>query len=76
MRAWTRWGVDADSAERYLSVIEQRVTTSQNGARWQILAWRRLLDRGLDRAEAARQLTLAYGDLAEAGEPVHTWPLP
>ena len=33
-------------------------------------------ERGLDRAEALRRMTVAYRDHMHANEPVHEWPLP
>jgi gamma-glutamyl:cysteine ligase YbdK (ATP-grasp superfamily) len=70
----SRWGVSQPAADRFLSVIEQRCLTGQNGATWQIAAVKRLEEGGLDRQEALRQMTLAYIDHMHTNEPAHTWP--
>lgn len=61
-----RFGVDADLATRYLSVVEARARNGQTGAVWQARA-----------AEAAgrdlARLTLAYAARQRTGAPVHTW---
>ena len=69
-----RWGVSQADADRLLGIIEQRCVTGQNGAAWQIATVERLMDRGLDRREALRQMTLRYIDNMHTNQPVHTWP--
>jgi gamma-glutamyl:cysteine ligase YbdK (ATP-grasp superfamily) len=69
-----RWGVSQADAGRLLGIIEQRCVTGQNGAAWQIATVERLMDRGLDRREALRQMTLRYLDNMHTNQPVHTWP--
>jgi len=69
-----RWGVSQADAGRLLGIIEQRCVTGQNGAAWQIATVERLMDRGLDRREALRQMTLRYVDNMHTNQPVHTWP--
>jgi hypothetical protein len=32
-------------------------------------------ERGLDRRDALREMTVRYRDLMHSNEPVHTWPL-
>ncbi len=72
-----RWGIDRADARRLLSVIEQRCLTGRNGAAWQVAAVRRLHKRGVaDRDEALTLMTQRYIEAMEAGDPVHTWPLP
>ena len=69
-----RWGVSQVDADRLLGIVEQRCVTGQNGAAWQIATVEQLLERGLDRREALRQMTLRYIDNMHTNEPVHTWP--
>jgi hypothetical protein len=72
-----RAGIDAADRDRLLGVIERRCVTMQNGAAWQAAAFHRLYgERGLDRAEALRRMTVAYREHMHANEPVHGWPLP
>ena len=69
-----RWGISQADAGRLLGIIEQRCVTGQNGAAWQIATVERLMDRGLDRREALRQMALRYVDNMHTNQPVHTWP--
>jgi hypothetical protein len=69
-----RWGVDPAHADRLLGIIEQRCLTGRNGATWQIETTAALTERGVDRAEALRQMTLRYTELMHGNEPVHSWP--
>lgn len=68
------WGVEPGDRDRYLSVIEERCARRTNGASWQVAAYRRALDSGLDRDKALAAVTRAYCELVDTGEPVHTWP--
>jgi hypothetical protein len=69
-------GIDRGDRDRLLGIIEQRCLTARNGATWQVETFRRLHhDRGLDRPEALRAMTLRYRELMHANEPVHRWPL-
>jgi gamma-glutamyl:cysteine ligase YbdK (ATP-grasp superfamily) len=71
----TRWGVGSAHADRLLGIIEQRCLTGQTGAAWQIRSVAGLTERrGLDRAEALRQMTQCYIEHMHTNEPVHTWP--
>jgi hypothetical protein len=71
-----RWGVDPGDRDRLLGIIERRCTTLRNGAAWQRATLHRLSDdRGLDRPEALRAMTVAYRDHMHSNEPVHGWPL-
>ena len=70
-----RAGVDAPDRDRLLGIIERRCVEHTNGAAWQSAAFHRLYDeRGLDRADALRELTVRYRDHMHSNEPVHTWP--
>jgi len=64
-------GVDSSVADRLLGVIEGRCAQRTNGAEWFVRRVR-AADH-LDRDEALRTTLLAYRDLMESGEPVHTW---
>jgi len=66
--------VDAASAERYLSVIDARVSTNRNGARW---ALESLAGMGQERSPDERLRALVAGSLSRQmeGGPVHTWTL-
>ena len=68
-------GVETADRERLLGVIERRCVELTNGAAWQSAAFQRLYgERGLDRADALRELTVRYRELMHANEPVHAWP--
>ena len=67
--------VNAADRERLLGIIERRCVEHTNGAAWQAAAFHRLYgDRGLDRDDALRELTVRYRELMHSNEPVHTWP--
>jgi hypothetical protein len=68
-------GVAAQDSDRLLGVIERRCVTMQTGASWQAATYHRLLDGGLARDEALRQMTVRYREHMHANEPVHDWPL-
>jgi hypothetical protein len=71
-----RWGLDPGDRDRLLGIIERRCATLRNGATWQSATFRRLTrDRGLDRPEALRRMTVAYRDHMHSNQPVHDWPL-
>ena len=62
-------GVSADDAERYLSVIEQRIESLQTGAAWQLKSLTALSDR-CGRGEALVTLTENMTELRASGMPV------
>ncbi|MEA2247035.1 MAG: hypothetical protein QOH46_1564, partial [Solirubrobacteraceae bacterium] len=71
-----RWEIDAGDRERLLGIIEQRCLTQRNGATWQTETFHQLYDdKGMDRAQALREMTVRYRDLMHANEPVHDWPV-
>jgi hypothetical protein len=71
-----RLGIDAGERDRLLGIIERRCVMQRNGASWQAAVFHRLFDdRGLERGDALRQMTLRYRELMHANEPVHDWPL-
>ncbi|MGD8560211.1 MAG: glutamate--cysteine ligase [Gammaproteobacteria bacterium] len=61
-------GVDAADIDKYLGIIEQRARNSCNGAAWQRAF---VAKYGKDMAN----LTRAYIERQNSGEPVHTWDL-
>ena len=70
-----RAGVDSRDRDRLLAIIERRCVEHANGASWQSGAFHRLYgERGLDRADALRELTVRYRDHMHSNEPVHSWP--
>ncbi len=70
----SRWGIESADRERLLGILERRCVTMQNGAAWQAATFHRLYERGLDRLDALREMTVAYRELMHSNEPVHTWP--
>lgn len=69
----TSLGVDSTERATHLGVIADRLARGQTGARWQRRALDQLRSR-CTRAEAPRQLVLAYAERASSGAPVHAWP--
>src|SRR4051812_16618872 len=70
-----RLGIEPGERDRLLGIIERRCVTQRNGASWQADVFHRLYDdRGLEREEALREMTLRYRELMHANEPVHDWP--
>ncbi len=60
--------IEAEDIDYYLGIIEQRVSSGQNGAVWQR---QYIAEHGKD----MRAMTLAYLEHQQMGEPVHTWGL-
>jgi hypothetical protein len=72
----SRWGIDAMERARLLSIIERRCVLLRNGASWQSEVFHHLYtDRGLDRHEALREMTLRYREHMHSNQPVHEWPV-
>jgi gamma-glutamyl:cysteine ligase YbdK (ATP-grasp superfamily) len=68
------WGVDQEDADRYLGVVQERVSTGRTGARWQTRTVEQLEERGADREWALREMVRRYVEHAGTHEPVHRWP--
>ncbi len=69
------WGVDGADRDRLLGIVERRCVTGRNGATWQVETFHHLYEeRRLDRADALREMTLAYREHMHANVPVHEWP--
>ncbi|MCZ7434645.1 glutamate--cysteine ligase [Streptomyces sp. WMMC1477] len=69
------WGIEPADRDHYLGVIEERCRRRTNGAVWQVAAYHRARDGGLDREKALAAVARRYTELVTAGEPVHTWPV-
>lgn len=69
------WNIEPADRDRYLGVIEERCRLRVNGASWQVDTYHRALEAGLEREAALAATTRRYGELMQAGEPVHTWPV-
>ncbi|HET9531478.1 MAG TPA: CBS domain-containing protein [Blastocatellia bacterium] len=67
-------GVADTEADRYLSVIEERVRSGQTGAQWQLDSFAEMSKSG-SKEEALTALTDATIALQKEGRPVHEWPL-
>jgi hypothetical protein len=71
-----RWNVDPSDRDRLLEIVERRCVTLRNGASWQAATFHELYeDRGMERRDALREMTVRYREHMHANEPVHTWPL-
>ncbi|WP_432076855.1 glutamate-cysteine ligase family protein [Streptomyces wuyuanensis] len=68
------WHVEPSDRDFYLGVIEGRCRRRVNGASWQVEAFHRGLEAGLDRQAALAAVTRRYSLLMHSDEPVHTWP--
>ena len=70
-----RWRVAPEVRDRYLSVIEGRAKTGQNGSAWQVATVHALQRQGLDRPTALAKMLRRYCELMHSNGPVHTWEL-
>jgi gamma-glutamyl:cysteine ligase YbdK (ATP-grasp superfamily) len=71
-----QWGIDPAVRDRLLGIIERRCVESRNGAAWQSEVFHRLYDdKGMDRSDALRAMTLRYREHMHSNVPVHEWPL-
>ena len=74
-----RRGLEAEKVakadiDRYLGVIEQRVTRDRTGAQWSLDSLSSMGERGRP-IERYRALTAALIERQQSGEPVHEWSL-
>ncbi|MFI8436813.1 glutamate-cysteine ligase family protein [Streptomyces sp. NPDC079020] len=69
------WNIEPADRDRYLGIIEERCRRRVNGASWQVATYHRALEAGLERDAALAATTRRYIELAQMGEPVHTWPV-
>lgn len=65
-------GVSDKESEKYLSIVQQRVTKKQTGASWQIDNYNQLLDRH-PKEKALSMLVQSYLAQSDANLPVHEW---
>jgi gamma-glutamyl:cysteine ligase YbdK (ATP-grasp superfamily) len=65
------WGVDSETSDRLLGIIEQRCLTGMNGAEWFVQRMEQREDQ--DRYDALRATLLEYLDRMHSNEPVHGW---
>ncbi len=66
-------GIDPTDVDRYLGIIEERVSADTSGARWAIRSLSNMKDKGSERERLAA-ITAASAKFQEAGTPVHMWP--
>jgi len=80
------WGVETETSDRLLGIIEQRCLLGTNGAEWFVraMAAREGASAGASGSEAGgdaarfdalRATLLDYRTLMHTNEPVHTWPV-
>jgi hypothetical protein len=68
-------GVAPEEIDRYLGIIGARAASGITGAVWQRRTLAALERTGLARDAALTEMTARYLAAAEAGAPVHTWPV-
>ncbi len=66
-------GIDPDDVNRYLDVVEGRVTKRQNGATWMLQNYNFILDQGFKSDNACTLLTASMLNRQASGLPVHEW---
>ena len=66
--------IDQDDIDAYLGIIEARVASGKNGARWMLDSVAKIHDFGT-RAERLSSLTAATMDRQQSDTPVHEWAL-
>jgi CBS domain-containing protein/gamma-glutamylcysteine synthetase len=67
-------GIDSDDIERYLGVIERRVSSRQTGSRWQLQSLEKMGDRG-SMHERLRALTAGMVRNQQTDDTVADWEL-
>ncbi len=67
------WGVETETADRLLGIIEQRCLLRTNGAEWFVDSMRARATSGGDRFDDLRATLLDYRERMHTNEPVHTW---
>lgn len=68
-------GVSQAERDRYLNVVDTRLSATMNGARWQRYSVQKLLDRGVDKPMAMRGMLERYRELSAGNEPLAQWAL-
>lgn len=67
--------VNSKDIDKYLGIIKERTTKHMNGARWQLRAYTKLLEK-TTQDEALTCLTASIIKNQKENMPVHTWKLP
>jgi CBS domain-containing protein len=67
-------GIDSDEIDKYLGIIEARVTQGKTGSTW-MLDSLASMDKVAKANVKLRSLTASMRTNQEKGEPLHTWPL-
>jgi CBS domain-containing protein len=65
-------GVDSAEIDKYLGVVEDRVSSGSNGARWMTRSLRNMRDQGT-RSERLAALTSGTVTREKTGQPGHLW---
>jgi hypothetical protein len=68
-------GIDSDDIDRYLNVIEARVSKGRTGSNWALHSLAALKKQGGSQEENMRTLVKVTVDRQYGGRPVHTWKL-
>ncbi|WP_439107187.1 glutamate--cysteine ligase [Congregibacter sp.] len=69
-------GVAQAERDRYLGVIDARLSVRRSGARWQREATRALMARGRSKPSALKEMLSFYRELSAQNIPVAEWPVP
>jgi hypothetical protein len=69
-------GVGRVERDRYLGVIDARLSARRNGAVWQRDATQVFMDRGGSKPAALQKMLSHYRELSAENIPVAAWPLP
>ncbi|MFK8041367.1 glutamate--cysteine ligase [Congregibacter sp.] len=72
----SKLGVSRAERDRYLGVIDARLSARRNGARWQREATQALIDRGHGKSTALREMLTRYREHSAENVPVADWPVP
>jgi|CXWL01.1.fsa_nt_gi CBS domain-containing protein len=73
-RGLVRAGIEEDDIERFLNVIEARVTAENTGSKWMLDSYA-AMDKRAKPNVRMRSLTAAMKKHQESGEPLDEWPL-
>lgn len=72
----SKLGVARAERDRYLSVIEARLSARRNGAVWQRHATEALITAGQRKSDALRNMLSLYRELSAQNIPIAEWPMP
>lgn len=68
-------GIDSADVDKYLDIIDERVSRRRTGAEWQLYSLARMKKQGTTRAERLDALVATMIERQQRGEPGHTWEL-